>query len=371
MIFLADFPPPVHGMSKVNQDVFNFLSSVESNIKVINTVPSKQNCLFGTRRWVFYKGGYSLGMLAKLFYVLMSAKHKSVYRPINGGVGQVYDVLYLMLCRMFRKRIYIHHHSFSYLNRKSLVFSLLSSLAGKRAVHVVLGDKMSSNLQQLYNVKEDNVRILSNSSFFRKNLEEDKGVDYGEIGEKKESLIIGHLANLSNDKGVGVFCQLCRKLDALGIQFRAKVAGPFHDEAAEKLIFSLIDNCPNASYLGPVYGQKKEDFFKSLDVFIFPSKYRNEAEPLVLYEAAEHGVFLMGTEAGCMRDSIKNLNGFSFPLSDEEAWVEKVVEYLKENINQVRSLDQRRARGKRFHQFYEESNKSLVRLAREMRDAEA
>ncbi|MCG3024525.1 glycosyltransferase, partial [Escherichia coli] len=68
-------------------------------------------------------------------------------------------------------------------------------------------------------------------------------------------------------------------------------------------------------YFGPVYGEDKTRFLNDLDVFIFPSRYYNEAEPLVVYEAAASGNYVIGSEVGSMKEAIQKVHGFSYPLN--------------------------------------------------------
>ena len=66
-----------------------------------------------------------------------------------------------------------------------------------------------------------------------------------------------------------------------------------------------------------MYNDQKVEFYKNIDCFVFPSKYKNEAEPLVLFEAAESATLLIGSQRGCMKDVINSLDGFSFPENDD------------------------------------------------------
>jgi glycosyltransferase involved in cell wall biosynthesis len=163
---------------------------------------------------------------------------------------------------------------------------------------------MGTLLTKLYGISDDNIKVVSNLAFF-----EAKQHEY--IGDDAKQIRIGHLANLCIDKGVDIFIDVCRTLCDKKIKFTAVVAGPCVDEITKKLVLDAVEEIPQLKYVGPLYDEQKKLFYQSLDCFIFPSKYKNEAEPLVLYEAALNGSFLVGTKRGCMEEVIGKLAGFS------------------------------------------------------------
>ena len=54
----------------------------------------------------------------------------------------------------------------------------------------------------------------------------------------------------------------------------------------------------NVKYLGPLYGKDIEFFFSEIDFLLYPTK--NDAEPLVLYEAISKGVPVLSYNRGCI-----------------------------------------------------------------------
>jgi glycosyltransferase involved in cell wall biosynthesis len=306
MLILADFPKPVHGMSSINLAIYDSARCLNKDVKYINTVPSYAAKLFGTRYWGVMKVLHTFYTSLYLILALLLHGEHFVYRPINGGRGQVYDLLYLTICRIFRRKIVIHHHSFNYINSESRLFRFLNYIAGKRATHVVLGSRMADLLVSIYGISRSQTLLLSNVAFF----EAKKLVDKREQSDKP--LVIGHLANLCIAKGVDDFILLCKELSTRGVNYRAIIAGPFADAESKQLVETACLELAAFEYLGGLYDDDKERFFKSLDVFIFPSKYKNEAEPLVLYEAGQYGALNIGSRQGCMQDVIEQLEGVSF-----------------------------------------------------------
>ncbi len=301
LVCLLDLPNPLHGMSLVNKMMVDKLCS---DTCVINSCPSFAAKYFPSKNWYLIKIGYSVLVFVRLFLVLLFRRRVVLYRPINGGGGQVFDIFYLILARIFCSRIYIHHHSFQYLNSKSKIFSALVGLIGRDARHIVLGRSMKDRLVNLYGVSPDMVRVVSNSSFFKAGRNSDLNCN--------QSLVIGHLANLCVAKGLKTYVDLCLKLKSSGVNFKPILAGPAHDIEAINLVDLFVANFGLDSYWGAVYGEKKDEFFSSLDAFLFMSEYENEAEPLVLYEAAKSGALIYSSSRGCMGDVTSALHGKVF-----------------------------------------------------------
>lgn len=303
-----DLPEPVHGMSNVN---FAVKASIEGRgVKplVINTAPSYASCFFNTRFWPFIKFFHSFFCVLRLFVVFCGSRSKVLYRPINGGKGQIYDLAYLLVARLFASRIYIHHHSFDYLNSPTMLFRFLVILAGAGAEHIVLGEAMKKKLIDIYTINPSLVKVVSNLAYFESRAEA--------ALSHSNKLVIGHLANLCLEKGLRTFIEVCRDLELAGVEFHARLAGPLTSPCARAIVEGALRELDNLEYIGPVYGEQKSKFYRELDVFVFPSSYKNEAEPLVLYEAAQYGVYVCGTKRGCMEDVINKLGGDSF-IDDE------------------------------------------------------
>jgi len=228
---------------------------------------------------------------------------------------------------------------------------------GKRSIHVVLGPKMGERLSTIYGVKPEQIELLSNISFFKE--------DKAEVRSSQKELVIGHMANLCVDKGIEVFAGLCRELKARNMLFKAKIAGPFADVGSEKVVKELLLELDEVEYLGSVYSVDKETFFQSLDVFVFPSKYKNEAEPLVLYEAAQYGALNLGTQRGCMQDVIRDIQGFSFP--EDENLVMNLANSICDAVDTgVLNEIGRKGRVNQFNLMQSQAKESLNNLMTKM-----
>ncbi|MBH0066667.1 glycosyltransferase family 4 protein [Pseudoalteromonas sp. NZS100] len=326
IVFLADMPPPIHGMSNVNGNFYKLLTCKEKNEScyLINTAPSKLNKFFPSRLWTLFKVLFMIFRFFHLFFYLsLNRKVEKAYRPINGGKGQIYDVLFILLFKLFRVKVLIHHHSFQYLNNNNTLSRLLFRLTRGGAEHVVLGSIMKEKLLKVYGIK-DKVHIISNAFMFNASQKEDSK-------SSSKSLVIGHLANLCKEKGINEFLETFVTLNQKLPNLVANLAGPINDKEIQQKVLEMQVEYSNFHYLGPLYGKRKETFFKNLDIFIFPSKYINEAEPLVLYEAAAFGVFCIGSDVGCMADILNSLGGISISTNQlsEKSISEHVCKAVK------------------------------------------
>jgi glycosyltransferase involved in cell wall biosynthesis len=102
-------------------------------------------------------------------------------------------------------------------------------------------------------------------------------------------------------KGVLAFIDLFERLRVAGIEVQAKVGGGTAEPDVEAALRRALANHPGYfEWLGPVYGPAKADLLAASDVFVFPTAYTNEAQPLVLLEALAAGLPILTVRRGCI-----------------------------------------------------------------------
>jgi glycosyltransferase involved in cell wall biosynthesis len=85
------------------------------------------------------------------------------------------------------------------------------------------------------------------------------------------------------------FVEVAAEMQRRGHRLRAHLAGPLYDESARRLVPLSVQAIPGFEYRGPLYEAKKVAFYREIDVLLFPTRYRHEAEPLVIHEAMAEG----------------------------------------------------------------------------------
>lgn len=189
----------------------------------------------------------------------------------------------------------------------------LARLAGTEATHIVLGQSMFDQLL-LHTPEVRNAIILSNSG-----LVDDALLT---LPVEAKPICLGHLSNLSKEKGIVEVVDLAIRLVRSGVSSRLVIAGPATDPEAKRAIALAAETLgTDFEYLGVVSGRQKQAFFARISYFVFPTRYRNEASPMVLFEAMAAGVPCISTNIGCIHDDIGSGGGLVIDPSDDFAAV--------------------------------------------------
>jgi glycosyltransferase involved in cell wall biosynthesis len=286
-------------MGNVNKAMHQLLASKSDNVVVIDISASTLQRSMLARLDRLYSVVFGMFTLLR-----KGERHRStIYMSVSGGNGQLYEILYILLGKIFCAKLVLHHHSFAYLNNvPSLMMKLLTWVAGRRAMHVCLSASMAKRLGKLY-PSATSTFTLSNVAF----LDGNAGAD----SPKHRLSTVGFLSNISEEKGVFHFLALCKALHQSGLPVTCILAGPFQDVDSEVAVKDLLAKLPNTTCIGPVYGSKKAAFFSSVDALVFPSIYPNEAEPLTILEALVHCIPVIAYGRGAIPEIIKPPFGLS------------------------------------------------------------
>jgi glycosyltransferase involved in cell wall biosynthesis len=284
---VGPFPPPVHGAAEVTRWVAEKLEPIAKIEKLpISPVDG-------------YKGiRYHLSRVSGVISAACAlvAGRGPVYLSAAGGFGLGYNVLLAATARLLARRIFIHHHSFAYIDRPDPLAWLMVRAAGSMAVHICLCNRMAGLLIERYGPAH--TIVVSNAAFYPP--------DHNLLPTLvNRPLRIGHLGNLSIEKGLDVVIALAESLVKKGVPFQLMLAGPASNEPASALLRDARRTL--GTYLtefGPLYGAEKKQYFESLDLFVFPTRYINEAEPLVVFEAMSHGLPVIAFDRGCIAEQV-------------------------------------------------------------------
>jgi len=328
VVAIVQLPPPVTGLSLVNTRIVEELHLLGRLMCAIDVSPPHGSV--GRQKYIGRAFRTLLAATALVRGRLKGAR--AVYMPCDGGAGLILNVALAAAARMLGLRLSLHHHSYAYLNRRSLLMSLLLMVAPRGTHHLVLCGDMLRRLQSLYPRAWDGGRhkacILSNA--FLPNVELNVPVRTGQ-------LTIGHLSNLTVEKGSVRFISIFRVLRDEGVPVLARIAGPIGDEETRTAIRDAIRDYGDAfAWLGPVYGEDKTHFYQSIDAFIFPSDYANEAQPVVLLEALANGAAVLATARGCMACDHSQSPGL---IASSEVFNFRAIAWLRAHVEPDKRRD--------------------------------
>ncbi len=315
--FIGPLPPPLHGFSSVCSMMLARLQ-LHGAVEVFDRAPRADSRAREMPR--------QLRALIRYFATLRGSARSAVYLGLSGGLGQLIDALYVLIARALRRPLFVHHHSFAYLNRATLVNRLVFSQL-HTATHIVLSEGMASALARRYRIDGSAIRVVSNAAFLGP-------PDYIAPAPSATAtpLVIGFLSNITFDKGFVEFFGVLAQLRRLAVPYRATIAGPVAPDA-RATFDRLLAAAEQVDYVGPLYDDAKTMFYQQLDILLFPTRYANEAEPLVIHEALRSAVHVIACPRGAIPEMLSNGAGL---VIDADSFVAGAASRIEE-LNADRS----------------------------------
>ncbi|ACK51411.1 glycosyl transferase group 1 [Methylocella silvestris BL2] len=322
VFFAVCLPPPVHGQSLVNASVMRAAEEFAGadKVQVFDIGPGK------------HKSGlkYHLTRIGKVARAGLALSARGVrpgqqfYTVFESGFGIVYNFFIIALARFFGYNIILHHHTSQHTLVRQARFAALQRVAGGSCLNVVLSDEMAENLHFLY-PKLRNILVSHNAC----HIAEADGA--GRAVVRPNKLRIGFLSNLCREKGLDIVLDVATKCRERGLELTFVLAGPAAGEEANAL---LVDGRQRLGdyieIIGPVRDKAKTNFFESIDVFLFPTRYRYEAQPLVLLEAMSYGLPAVTTNCGYIAELVGRQGAI---LEPDGNLVESIVDQLDRMVS--------------------------------------
>lgn len=296
ILVLGPLPPPVHGAAVVTEGMIGWLRRAGVTVQVVDSSVDSHGIatISGFRTIATY-------LLARLWkHAVCSAallrRPKALYVGGAGDRGLYFQLICLIVARVMRVPVVFHHHSSAYLVAYSRPMALVCRVMAPGSVHLVLSELMRQQLEDSYGVPT--AESLSNTLFVRgDDLPPRTAVEGGPVR-------LGHISNLSIDKGMRDISDTVAALESAGRSFELHIAGPVADKATQDLLDGLQRGRRNVVVHGPLDGAGLVDFYDSLDLLLFPSRYRHEAAPMVVLEAASRSVPTLAHPVGSLPELV-------------------------------------------------------------------
>lgn len=321
--FIAQFPPPIHGLSKAVDTLYNSELKDEFEFEKIDITNNKK--IIKNIISIFKSD-------ADLFYFTIS--------QTKGG--NLRDLVILKLLEKQNKKCLIHLHGGYYRElvdkdlsnwQRKANYKAIKKLAGT----IVLGESLKYIFKGM--IDEKKIFVVPNcvdDEFLLNEKEFDKKIENAQSKDIRDVL---YLSNFIKEKGYEYVLELAKlekeNFDKTGEKkFHFNFAGRFFYQKDEKEFFDYINKNSLkdfVTYYGVVNGDKKRELLKKSDIFILLTTYPKEGQPISILEAMENGMVIVTTNHAGIPDIVKN-NTNGIIINKDKIIINEVYE----NINNIK-----------------------------------
>ena len=341
VMILGKLPPPYMGPSIATEILLN--SELKNTFHLIHLDTKINSTLKSFGKWGFGKLFKNISIYFKMINLLIKHKPDVVLIPISQTtMGFIKDSLFIILSRVFRRRIIIQLRGSdikNWLANSSSLTRWYFKLIVKRTKGVIV---LGHNLKHLFKnyFTDDTIFVIPN------------GGNYTITKINKHNKIeikLLYFSNLLESKGVeDVFkaIEILSKNKDLKQQFSIDFVGEWHKQDVKKRCLALMDRekLPIRIH-SPKSGKDKFQFLSEAGIFIFPPR-EPEGHPWAIVEALAASLPIISTNQGAIIESvIDSKNGFIVEPRKPELIAEK-LKLLIENS------ELREQMGNESHQLY-------------------
>lgn len=325
ILIVGPFPNPINGCSLANDILLKHLLLDESLIINIINTNSKNISSGNVGSFTFKKALFFLKSYKNTFSI---SNYDVVYTtPGQTFFGILKYTPFYIICLLHKVPYILHIHGNHLGNEYQLISGfkkwIFSFFISKASAGIVLSNSLRNNFNSLINQK----RV-----FVAENFALDELVNFNSSSKPKDKLRLIYLSNLMEEKGIMDFLDSLILLINLNIDFEANIVGKIEDgyESVIQKKMKLLG--ASITYHGVVMGQIKIDLFCKSNVFILPTYYKMEGQPISILEAMATGNIVVTTNFSGIPDIISEKNGF-FILPKNPKSILNVLVDIHNNLN--------------------------------------
>lgn len=325
ILVVGPTPPPFTGMSVVTEMLLN--SSLKDKFKIVHLDTVDRREISNMGKFDLVNFFLALKHFVRFLYLCIRNKPDLIYLPISQNFfGYIRDFLLLAPCLIFKMKIVIHLHGGYFRNfyershvllRKNIHFVLQ-----RISAVIVLGECLRDIFRGL--VSEEKIFVVPN------------GVDdcfTDKLTKPCDNTFkIIFLSNFIREKGIFNTLKVIFPIISQYKNIKFIFAGEWcskRDKIEADMIIESTNIKENIEFMGRVGGMVKKELLSSADLFILPTFYPLEGQPLVILEAMSAGLPIITTNKGAISETVENeKNGVLIDVSDDKELLESIKRFI-------------------------------------------
>ncbi|MBX2831342.1 MAG: glycosyltransferase family 4 protein [Rhodospirillales bacterium] len=296
IIAMVQLPPPMHGAAKMNQHAIDALSQ-DFDLHLIEMRFARD--LSDIARVSLRKCAIAIWLLLRLIWALPGSRAFYIcFAPTGGAYYR--DCLYVLIAKMFRVPtiLHIHGRGLPTMRPSGWATWFQNRVFAKQTV-ILLGETLRPEVSNLTCDIAVIPNCLDDTAFSNAPTDD---------WHPQKPVQILWLSNLFRAKGIETLIAACALLRDQGTPCELTIAGAAGDMNAEDIEKLLADFAltNTARYIGPVSHAQRKAAFDQTDLFVFPSHYANEAQPLVVLEAMAAGIPVITSNIATLPEFVRD-----------------------------------------------------------------
>ena len=310
LLCILHYSPPAHGASKVG----DFIKSSQKLKDEFNCefIKIKSSDTIGDIGKVNFKKIYFvLELFFKILFTILVFRPNKIYFTASvKGVAFYRDVLLSTVWKFYKLfvpcEVFYHYHTKG-------VKEFVKNPRNLKLTRYFLKDINLILLSPLLEADFEDVKTYKKVLFLPNGVENSyDDISFENYISKKDfsKLNILYLSNMIKSKGYFEVIKLANNYKNKNIHFH--FAGGWKEKEDEKEFFDFIKSNQlenTVTFHGFVNGTQKKELFENSQLFIFPTRYENEAFPLSILEAFSYGLPVLSTDEGSIPFIIDEKSG--------------------------------------------------------------
>lgn len=325
VLFLIQLPPPIHGVSIINEHIYT-LPAIDNLCKkdIIELKFSSQ--LKTLSKISFDKVFRTISIAFRLMWKCLRFNPSYIYFTISPSNKTFYrDLVFVFIIKAFNKKPIYHLHGKGIsdnIKRRPILRRVYRWVFNNSVIIHLSEGLLKSEIIPL-TLKNATVKVLNNG------IEKNTTIKNINIDDKEDTLLF--LSNLFPSKGIFVFLDAIKEVKEIFPLVRVNIVGDtINEEILKKININIKKNNLQSNIIlhGRKFGNEKNDVFENSKLFVHPTL--NDAFPLVILEALQYGLPVVSTFEGAISEIINNQTGVLVAKNKPNELAAAIVELLND-----------------------------------------